>query len=154
MRLTVLSLFQILPFGVAVDFAVVPFLTGATIVQLNVPTCKISAIVPSDICRLAACQEMSFYYAPHAPTCFLSSAAKVHRQYFWMGRLGSPSPKRSVLWSSSKAIHEFRAYAKLSKKDRANCRQGLARSYKDASGKNRFSGVKQKLKKSQSLLSI
>ena len=83
----------------------------------------------------------------------LEFSAKVHKQFFWMMKLGSPSPKRSGLWSSSRAIHEFKAYAKLSKKEKGDGQQ-LARSYRDGSGKLRYTGVKKNLKKSQSLLSI
>ena len=80
--------------------------------------------------------------------------SEVYKQAFWMGRLGSASPKRSVLYSSSPAIHEFGAYARLSKKDRKACHEKLATSFKDKKGKARYTGVKKKLKKSQNPDSI
>ena len=79
--------------------------------------------------------------------------SEVYKQAFWMGRLGSASPKRSVLYSSSPAIHEFGAYAKFSKKDRKACHEKLATSFK-VDGKTRYTGVKKKLKKSQNPDSI
>ena len=91
------------------------------------------------------------YMYPHRslPEC---SASKVYRQFFWMGRLGAPTPKRSVLYSSSKAIFTFRQFARLSKKDREKCKAALAKSSLDPrTGKTRFSGVKKKLKASQCL---
>ena len=69
-----------------------------------------------------------------------------------MGRLGGRSPKRSVLWSSSSCIWKFRKFARLSKKDKSAMREALVRYHKTAEGRKRFSGIKQSLKDSQSLV--
>ena len=74
--------------------------------------------------------------------------SEVYRQAFWLGRLGAKTPKRSILWSSARAILNFRRYARLTKEERKKCRGDLVHRYRDSSGRVRFTGNK-KLKGSQ-----
>ena len=80
--------------------------------------------------------------------------SEVYKQAFWMGRLGSPTPKRSILWSSSSSIWKFRRYARLSRSDKASMRKALVKYHKTHDGRKKFSGIKKNLKESQSLVQI
>lgn len=59
---------------------------------------------------------------------------------------GSPTPKRSALWSNSDHIGIFRG-RKLSKK-RGGHQPRLVKHYRDTSGRKRFQGIRKNLKKS------
>ena len=63
--------------------------------------------------------------------------------------MGSPTPKRTILWSSSPAILGFRKYARLTKHERDLCRGNLVTRRTDRSGKQRYTGKTGKLKQSQ-----
>ena len=125
-----------------------PLVSRTTILITYMEAPSLSNDVSFVLRTLVACSDMQTL-TYHTLDLAIDFAAKVYKQAFWMARLGSPTPKRSVLWSSCPAILQFREFARLSKKERADCKEALAKSYKDRSGKSRFTGVKKKLKQSQ-----
>lgn len=66
-----------------------------------------------------------------------TSKSQVFKQAFWMRAWGSKTPKRTVLWSNSKAISLF---ATTAKHYRINKKVKLATTYHDSSGRKRYKG--------------
>lgn len=78
----------------------------------------------------------------------MSLLAKVWRQRFWMIKLGSRTPKSSLLlWSNSENVGVFRTG--ILRRQRLQRKQPqLVKRYRDSSGRQRFSGIRKNLKKS------
>ncbi|CAK9079922.1 unnamed protein product [Durusdinium trenchii] len=73
---------------------------------------------------------------------------RVYRQSFWMRGWGATTPKRTTLWSNSTAVRFF----STSKKARSIGKgkgPKLAEVYHDKSGRKRYKGIPQALRKSQ-----
>ena len=79
--------------------------------------------------------------------CFPPLApSKVWRQSFWMRGWGARTPKRTTLWSNSRAIRKFQTASKFSRA--AKSARKLADVYYDRAGNKRYKGNRN-LKSSQ-----
>ena len=80
-------------------------------------------------------------------------ARKVYRKSFWMKHWGSRTPKRTVMWSSSKNVCWFRT-GKLKKGKGGYKAKGLVTKYKDARGDVKFKGNKRMAQSSKLAYSV
>ena len=92
---------------------------------------------------------MSTLHANEAFGYYPSNAAQVFKQSFWMSAWGSKTPKRTTLWSNSKAIRRFSASRKFA---RVKSAPSLMYRYRK-NGQEKYQG-NSKLKESQLLTSI
>lgn len=85
--------------------------------------------------------ELDMYEYNQMGLLFLANASsKVFKQRL-MRNWGSRTPKRSVMWSSSKRVGLFRT-GKLKRGHGADCAKALVTKYRNAHGEKRFQGNK------------
>ena len=66
-------------------------------------------------------------------------SAKMYKQRFWMCHFGSPTMKRTILWSTSSAIGALSLYMKASRK-KSNSDKKTAVKYKNKHGETAYKG--------------
>ena len=71
--------------------------------------------------------------------CMLHGSTKIWRQSFWMRHWGSPSPKRTSIWSNSWQIRLFNK-GRLQRAEMKKCNYPTSNKYKDRKGRARWSG--------------
>ena len=86
-------------------------------------------------------------YSRGYETVLLPIGPEVFKQSFWMKKWGSPTAKRSVMWSSSKKVGYFRT-GKLKRGLGADRAKALVTRYRNARGEKKFQGNKRMAKSS------
>ena len=69
-------------------------------------------------------------------------ATKIFKQRFWMAHFGSPSMKRTILWSTGYPIAAFQVFATMRRKDFTLERKTVEK-YTSSSGKSGYKGTRQ-----------
>ena len=91
---------------------------------------------------------------PDLISFYLSTSAwQVWATTFYMGKFGSPSPKRHKVWSNDESLLQelFQRAGYMSREQQNACSTKLVRKYIDKKGVRRCVGIKDELRNSQCL---